>query len=545
MTIWPKPPTKTMRTFRFSRPTNVADLRFQGDCHKTTTLKSVDNWSFGCMLICIIQLCCCEILYAQARGEIKLELVEKDNQAPLISRVKILSADGKPQRVRGALFQQGWNLFEGPLTFTGRVGDYTYQAFHGLEFAATQGGFTLDRQSQAHEVLPLPRHANLKSEGWIGGDLLSFVPEEETVRWLVAEDLRLAAVASDQAVAIPPTVANSKAQTNQATHLSYWDARPESGLVLHHWLPPATVPLEFPSARLLVMAKESSPADDQLPIHAEIQALWARDVPIWLASNRIDSIQVLGSHLTIDGQRASQVNPVVETDPQRFRGPRREGRIVEFLYWQILECGLRIPPTAGSGFGKNASPLGYNRVYAYSPGSTLAAWWQAIRDGQSFVTNGPLLRATINGELPGKLFTAPEGQSLELDIALKLTVADPVEYLEVVFNGQTLYRARLDEYAKAGGVIPPLSVNESGWLLVRVVTERDFTYRLAMTAPFYVVIADKPRISRQAVKFFQDWLERAAEKIATAGPAAQTAAIPYVNAAREFWKQRAELANAP
>jgi hypothetical protein len=506
---------------------------------------SIHSWSFGCLLACIVPLFNSQTLFAQARGEIKLELVEKENQAPLVSRVKILSADAQPQRVRGALYQQGWNLFESPLTFTGRVGDYTYQAFHGPEFAAAQGGFTLDRQSQAHEVVPLPRHANMKSDGWVGGDLLSLVPEKETSRWLVAEDLRLAAVVSDQVVARPQSDEGSQASANQATHLSYWDARPESGLVLHHWQPPAIVPPHLPSARLLVLAKESSLADNQLPVHAEIQSLWARDVPIWLASNRIDSIQVLGSHLTIDGQRASQVNPLVETDPQRFRGPRREGRLVEFLYWQTLECGLRIPPTAGSGFGNNASPLGYNRVYAYSPSPSLVAWWQAIRDGQSFVTNGPLLRATINGELPGKLFTANEGQSLELEIALTLTVADPVEYLEVVFNGQTLYRARLDEYAKAGGVIPPLSVNESGWVLVRVVTEHDHIYRLAMTAPFYVVVADKPRISRQAATFFQDWLERAAEKIAAADPAAQTAAEPYVKAAREFWKQRAELATAP
>ncbi len=513
------------------------------------------SWTLGFVLAGAMYLLSSNHLHAQARGEITLDFRDKAHDEPLISRVKILSLEGQPQRVRGALHQQGWNLFEAPLTYTGRAGNYTYQAFHGPQFASASGGFTLDLKSDAHDVVHLPRHADLMLEGWIGGDLLSHVREEETRRWLAAEDLLLAAVVTNQATGAqqpdlqhsgPQQTGERPIQPSELTSpLGYWDARPGSGLVLHHWLPPASVPPELPSSRLLVMAKESPRAVNQLPVHAEIQCLWARDVPIWLASNRIDSVQLLGSHLTIDGQRTARVEPLIEPEPGRFRGPRRDGRLVEYLYWQILESGFRLPPTAGSGFGKNASPLGYNRVYAHAPNPTPAAWWQAIRDGQSFVTNGPLLRATMNGEVPGKVFAAAAGQTVELDIAVALTVADPVEYLEVVFNGQTLYRARLDEYARAGGVIPPQQVGESGWLLVRVVTERDDTYRLATTAPFYVQIAGRPRISAQAVAFFQAWLEKATEQLATLGPEAQAAAEPYLSAAREFWQRRAAMANSP
>ncbi|MEZ6074697.1 MAG: hypothetical protein R3C56_03195 [Pirellulaceae bacterium] len=151
------------------------------------------------------------------------------------------------------------------------------------------------------------------------------------------------------------------------------------------------MPANVPSSRLLDMAKTALLATDELPVHAEIGRLWERDVPIWLASGHIDSIQLLGSHLTYDGQRQTPVEPLVDPDPGRFRGPHAGGRLVEYLYWQVLECGLRIAPTAGSGFGRNGSPLGYNRVYAYSPNPSRAAWWQAVRDGQAFVTSGPLL----------------------------------------------------------------------------------------------------------------------------------------------------------
>lgn len=494
-------------------------------------------------------------LFAQARGEIRLEFVDQAQQQPLVARVKIESAEGRPQRVRGALYQQGWNLFEQPLSFAGRPGIYTYQAFHGPQFSRASGGFTLDARSEALEIVRLPRHADVLAEGWLAGDLLSHVVPQETQRWLAAEDLHLAVVLSETNAAVEENVASSLAAGAQSAagaqqaawveQRSHWDARDGSGLVLHHWQAPAAVPAELPSSRLLVLAKRAEVAPQDLPVHAEIQKLWARDVPIWLASGLIDSVQLLSSHLTVDGQRAEPVSLLVEAEPGRFRGAHLEARLAENLYWQMLECGLRLPPTAGSGFGRNGSPLGYNRVYAHAPLATSAAWWQAVRVGQSFVTNGPLLRATVNGELPGKEFQLAAGQGLAIELDVQLTVAEPVEYLEVVFNAQSLYRAPLDEFARAGGVIPPLEIRESGWLLVRVVTELEQTYRLACTAPFYFEVAGAKRVSGRAVEFFQRWLEGAAEQIAARGPTQAHAAETYLAAAKQFWTNLRSQATAP
>lgn len=479
--------------------------------------------------------------HAQGSGSIEIRFQEKETETPLATRVQILSADGRAQRVRGSLHTQGWNLIEHELKYKARVGDYRYQAYHGPQFSAASGGFTLDRQSEASDVVALPRHCDLALEGWYAGDLLARVTAEEALRWLPAEDLLMAVTVADSASPQQPALSQAERWTDRS---SYWDSRPGSGLTLHHWLPPASVPAALPSSRLLVMAKESPATSSGLPVHAEIQQLWARDVPIWLASDRIDSIQLLSNHLSIDGKRTAKFTPTVDPDPGRFRGPQGAGRMVEAIYWQVLESGLHIPPSAGSGFGETTSPLGYNRVYVHAPHPTPAAWWQAVRDGQSFVTNGPLLRVTVNEQIPGHTFRAAEGQSIALDIALRLTVSDPVEYLEVVANGATLYRARLDEYARQGGRIPPQTIRESGWLIVRVVTERDHTYRIATTAPYYFQIGDQPRISRSAVAFFQRWLEQTTLQIAQQDTESQASAAISINAAKEFWQKRAEAANA-
>ncbi len=500
----------------------------------------------------------CDHVWAQATGKIELQIEEEEAGEALTCRVRLRGVNERDLRIRGALFQSGWNLVESPLKYEGRAGDYQYEITHGPQFSRGTGGFTLDRKSEAIDVIRLPRHCDLDVEGWRGGDLLAYVKPVETARWLVAEDLSMAVVVHDAQIKPDASQASEKSDANrQPTRhddgsevrvsgegkrwvdtRSYHDARAGSGLTLHHWSPGRDVPEWVPSSKLLVMAKE------QPGTFAEIQRLWARDVPIWLASGKIDGVQWLSDHLTVEGEGATRVVAPPNIDQAMYKGPRGPGRIVEQIYWQMLESGLRIPPTAGSGFGKAPSPLGYNRVVVMNGNPDPAAWWQSLRDGQSFVTNGPLLRASINECLPGNVFVSDE-QAIELDIDLQLTVADPVEYLDVVFNGRTLYQARLDEYAKQGGKIPAQVVKESGWLVIRVVTERDFTYRIASTAPFYFEFRGVPRISREAVAFFQAWLERSEQQIAAEPNQSRSAAQPYISSAKRFWAERFEQANAP
>ncbi len=497
---------------------------------------------FLAMLVGIIVCATPRLANAQGTGKIELDVVEEVLGDALTCRVRLQGPNAKELRIRGALFQSGWNLVESPLKFEGRPGDYKYEVSAGPRFSMGAGGFTLDRKSEAIDIVRLPKHCDLDVEGWRGGDLLSFVKPADSAKWLVAEDLAMSAVvhtkfagANENTIPTQIDAPNSRWINGR----SYYDSRAGSGVVLHHWTPPAEVPDHVPSSKLIAMAKQNR------DVHVEIQRLWTRDAPIWLASGKVDSIQLLSDHLTYAGQGATEVKAPEDVESDMFRGPRGPGRLVEHLYWKLLETGLRIPPSAGSGFGKSPSPLGYNRVYVMTGNPSPAAWWEALRAGQSFVTSGPLLRAHVNGNLPGHVFTSERKQPIELEIGLTLTVADPVEYLDVIFNGQTLYQARLDEYAKQGGKIPPQSIKESGWLVIRVVTEREFTYRIATTAPFYFEFDGQPRVSREAVEFFQRWLARSASQLETENESTRVAAKPYINLATRFWSDRLKTANAP
>ena len=72
---------------------------------------------------------------------------------------------------------------------------------------------------------------------------------------------------------------------------------------------------------------------------------------------------------------------------------------------------------------------------------------------------------------------------MKLRPELRLAVRDPVDYLDVIHNGEVRYSAKLDEFAKAGGEIPKLEIKESGWVMIRVVTGYEDHLRASFSAP--------------------------------------------------------------
>jgi hypothetical protein len=495
-------------------------------------------------------------------GELTISPIDDASKQPVPIRVLLRNDAGRIPRLQGLLKRGDWYLLDRTFVIRQRDGDFNYIASRGLEYALTQGGFTMSRDASDEMTLYVERSCEMRKEDWWGGDLWSEIPRDELVRWMGADDLDLAltitrpepTVTSDPSNSTPaakpkpkPSAANldriEDSRERWASQASFADLRVESGLLFHGWTRMETVNLKT-LTELPISPRILQRALDDNATHIAVAQPWARDVPLWLAQGRIDSFAVMAHHLQPEKSlpiSAATYNP----DTVRFSGPRGLGRLVEFTYWQLLEAGFRIAPSAASGFGHHGvdSHLGYNRIYVSLAGSdSESTWWERLKAGKAMVTNGPLLRPLINGELPGATLRASQGETLELNVGVSLSVRDPVEYMEVVHNGQSLYRARLDEHAQRGGVIPPLKVTESGWVLIRVVTDHEPSYRFAMTAPYYIEIGQQPRIKSEAVAFFEAWLAESEKRIEKLEPAERDAYRPYLEKAHEFWQQRASQA---
>jgi hypothetical protein len=267
------------------------------------------------------------------------------------------------------------------------------------------------------------------------------------------------------------------------------------------------------------------------------------DLPVWLVAEPPDCVGVL--HAGIG--RSESVNPPSAQPPDStlFPEPWGLGRWAQHVYFQMLEAGFRISPGASSGAGRTKNPPGFNRVYVYcGEDFSEQAWWDGLRAGRVVITNGPLLRPFVNGQPPGSVFAARAGQTLELTAELKLGTQEKIRYLEIIQNGRAVQQVRLEDWAAGGGKLPSVVFRESGWMLIRAVTDNAQTYRMAASAPYYVEFDGQPRISRQASQFFLRWLTERARQIRRSDPALWSRLLPVYRDARDAWQQRIERANA-
>jgi hypothetical protein len=191
------------------------------------------------------------------------------------------------------------------------------------------------------------------------------------------------------------------------------------------------------------------------------------------------------------------------------------------------------------------NPLGYNRVYVHVEGElTYEKWWENFKQGRVVVTNGPLLRPRVNGELPGHVFVGEPGDQIELEATLDLTTRDPIDYLEMIVNGRMVEAVHLNRWAKEKGKLPKVKFTESGWYLIRAVSSNQKTFRFASTGPYYVQIGYQRRISKKSAQFFAAWVRERIGRIKLEDPDQRREVLEPHEHALQYWEGLVAKANA-
>lgn len=499
-----------------------------------------------CRLAAILTLIVTASTSAKAGGQLKLTVVdEAGTEIPY--RIHLKNQQGKPVKIPKLPYWQDHNVCPaGELTLRLNAGIYTFEIDRGPEWVNLQGHFQLDNFADDAKTITLKRIVDLTKEGWYGGELHVHRAPLEMEQHMRAEDLHVAPVMTWwnkrnhwEQNAIPKQLLQ-QFDGNRFCHLMAGEDEREGGALLYFNL---AQPLaiqdatrEYPSPmRFLAQAKEQG-------AWVDIEKPFWWDVPVWLASGQVDSIGLANNHMQREKMYAGEAwgKP---RDKAAWPEPLGNGEWSQHIYYQVLNAGLRIPPSAGSASGVLANPVGYNRMYVHVDSQfTYARWWENLKAGRVFVTNGPLLRPRVNGELPGHCFTAVAGEELELEIALNLTTRDEITYLEVIHNGHVVQAVNLDKWAKNNGKLPILKIKQSGWFLIRTICDNKKTFRFASTGPYYVEIGDRPHVSRKAAKFFLDWVNERMERVKLDDASQKEEVLMYHHQARQFWEDRLNAA---
>jgi len=324
-----------------------------------------------------------------------------------------------------------WALIDGACEISLPPGPLRIDARKGPEFKPLIEDIVLHPGKMSLRFT-MQRWANLAMEGWHAGDVCCYEMSphaallEATVQDLAVVDLlireRRAAQASDgNEVA---SISNITAYSGQQPAL----ARPGRMVVVN-------TANESPHGRLLL-----------LNTHRVVYPLSFQTGEKWTLADWCDQChRKKGLVIADDWLLRLADGPVPELLDadflRRVDAIRFHPHVPLTPWFDALERGFRLPLVAGSGKESNRELLGSWRTYAHVPEElSYAGWIEAIRGGQTFVTNGPLLRW-----LPGNIIEA--------------TCATPLERLQILAKGEVI--------AETTGPATMLQISMAGGSLIR------------------------------------------------------------------------------
>jgi hypothetical protein len=488
---------------------------------------------------------------AQDPRELRFNVTD-DRGLPCPCRIHVTDPQGKPQQAANQPFWRDHFVCDGRATLRLQPDRYRYEIERGPEHERQSGTAEVEPARDAELNVQIRRIADLSQQGWYGGDLHVHRPLKDIPLLMRAEDLHVAPVitwwnqTNPWQAAPPPRDLLHQFDGNRFYHAMAGEDERGGGAVLFFNLDRpldiAGAGREYPSAVKFIADARARSRD----VWIDIEKPFWWDVPLWVADGQVDSIGIAHNHMWRGGVYPDEAwgRP---RDKARYAAPLGNGYWTQDIYYHLLNCGLRLPPSAGSASGVLPNPVGYNRVYVRVEGDlNYAKWWQGLNSGRCFVTNGPLLLCTADGKPPGHVFEVERGQ--RLDLALAVFSNDPIRRVEVVKNGRV--EGEMPLTGAQGGErrgTANVTFDESGWFLVRAVADTPHTLRFASTGPYYVEVGGEARrVSRGAAKFFLEWMAERREALKAAGePPQQLAEVLDAHAkAERFWRNLWQTATA-
>ena len=224
------------------------------------------------------------------------------------------------------------------------------------------------------------------------------------------------------------------------------------------------------------------------------------------------------------------------------------------LWYRLLNCGLRLPATAGTDTFMNmtdggifSNPPAGNRVFVEIEGDfTTESWCEGVRRGRTFVTNGPALRFSVNGRAIGDEIKAQPGDVLEVEAEARSFA--PMERIELVVGGEVVASANAVEDGRRARLSERVTVNQSSWLAFRALGSASRLVLggdlFAHTSPVYVSIGDQPPASPRDGAYFVSWIDRliemAIERGSYASDADRDRVVALFRSGQEYFRRFAQ-----
>jgi TolB protein len=464
-------------------------------------------------------------------------------------------------------FEYGYFHANGTADLTVPAGSYIVEASRGPEFSIARHQVRIEQSATATQDLVLDRLADMPARGWWSGDLHVHMNYGGTYRntpahlklqaqaeglhivenLIVNKEQRIPDIGYFQTTADAVSDSRFLLMHAEEFHTSFWGHTALLGLTKHFLLPNYA-------------GYSNTAASSLVPTNTDVFALAHAQGGLTAYAHPFDASPDLRD---LKESRALPIDAALGTlDYLEVMG-FSDHLITSGIWYRLLNCGFRIPAGAGTdafpNFASLRGPAGLLRVFARI-GAQLdhGAFLAAIRQGRTFVTNGPLLEFTLSADTTSDNDTGstPAGVGDELKLPagrhglqaqVSLTSHVPVDHLEILRNGEPVASIPLDASRTQARTVVPLDVDQSGWYIVRAYADGPRPpvldlYPFASTSPIYVTIADRPMRSMSDAQYFLTWIDKVREQVeAHTGwntDAERTAALELIARARNEFERR-------
>jgi hypothetical protein len=417
-------------------------------------------------------------------GLLEGRLVEAEGGAPTIGRIRGTDAEGRHRPLLEADYglvlrprrdPTRWHYASGHFRLRAPAGKIRISIRRGLEYLPIDEELELEAGQTLRRTFALERWANMEREGWHSGDThIHMLDPPSALFEMQAEDLRVGNVLVLEHMGKTYSKEHFRGELDpisDSRHLVYYNqeyrnqtlghvsllnlkklvepistgglAVPETTVYRYSYLRPSRKGFPrrgregWPDA-LVVDAMRETHRQGGLVNWAHLRPA-QKEFPIDMVLGEIDTADIL-THTRL---------------PQTLK-----------LWYSLLNCGFRLPATAGTDRIAPEEPVGHQRVYVKLDGPlTYSAWMEGLRQGRSFVTNGPMVSLSVDGRGPGETLTLSKRKVL--DIEARARSLRPFERLEIVVNGKVAASVPAQDKGRRAELSLDLPADQSLWIAAR------------------------------------------------------------------------------
>ena len=415
--------------------------------------------------------------------EISFRLLDAFSKKPVHARVRIVDENRSywPPDGHQKYIRTGWRedvggdvQIDGKTwgyvnpSFNARLpeGKYSVEVAKGAEYLPTSMSFSVGKSRRNSHSIEVKRWSDLNAQGWYAGDTHThFLADRTALLELRAEDLSVIYVLAtkwEELVTDAQRFTGKPSAYSSKTELVVVNEETRHGWLGHtilHGISELVYPLSWGGPSEGVVGGLDYPA----MAHQADRAHEAGGLVTWA------HFPSPGGELAVDIALGKIDTVDLFTWGDAFASvPQLDGSIAPSAldtWYLFLNTGSRLPATAGTDKMLNIQVSGSVRTWArVGDDFTYEGWLDALKNGRTFVSTGPVLSLTANGSPIGSDLKLSAGDKVVGEAKLEAPYdLYPIEQLEIIVGGKVVASAINEKQESSLTVRTELTPSTSTW----------------------------------------------------------------------------------